>query len=49
MSDPCKRRAWGADPGALSGGENCEASGRKPVPARKVLEAVLWILDTGAQ
>ncbi|HZP94466.1 MAG TPA: transposase [Burkholderiales bacterium] len=24
-------------------------AGRKPVPARKVLEAVLWILNTGAQ
>lgn len=23
--------------------------GRKPVPARRVLEAVLWILSTGAQ
>ena len=23
--------------------------GRKPVPTRRVLEAVLWILDTGAQ
>jgi transposase len=23
--------------------------GRKPVPARKVLDAVLWILNTGAQ
>ena len=23
--------------------------GRKPVPARAVLEAVLWILNTGAQ
>src|SRR6202451_2440003 len=23
--------------------------GRKPIPARKVLEAVLWILNTGAQ
>ena len=23
--------------------------GRKPVPARRVLEAVLWILNTGAQ
>ena len=23
--------------------------GRKPVPTRKVLEAVLWILNTGAQ
>ncbi len=23
--------------------------GRKPIPARKVLEAVLWILSTGAQ
>jgi transposase len=24
-------------------------AGRKPIPARAVLEAVLWILDTGAQ
>ena len=23
--------------------------GRKPVPARDILEAVLWILNTGAQ
>ena len=23
--------------------------GRKPIPTRKVLEAVLWILNTGAQ
>jgi transposase len=23
--------------------------GRKPIPARRVLEAVLWILNTGAQ
>jgi len=23
--------------------------GRKPVPTRRVLEAVLWILNTGAQ
>jgi transposase len=23
--------------------------GRKPVPARRVLDAVLWILNTGAQ
>lgn len=31
--------------------ENIPASraGRKPVPTRKVLEAVLWILNTGAQ
>ena len=26
-----------------------ERSGRKPIPARKVLEAALWILNTGAQ
>ena len=25
-----------------------ERPGRKPIPARKVLEAVLWILNTGA-
>jgi len=24
-------------------------AGRKPVPARKILDAVLWILKTGAQ
>ena len=24
-------------------------AGRKPVPTRQVLDAVLWILDTGAQ
>ena len=31
--------------------ENLPASrpGRKPIPTRKVLEAVLWILNTGAQ
>ena len=31
--------------------ENIEEGrpGRKPVPARKVLEAILWILNTGAQ
>lgn len=26
-----------------------DRKGRKPIPARKVLEAVLWILNTGAQ
>jgi transposase len=26
-----------------------ERAGRKPVPARKILDAVLWILNTGAQ
>jgi len=41
----------GADSGALSGGERFPDSrpGRKPIPTRRVLEAVLWILNTGAQ
>ena len=26
-----------------------ERAGRKPIPARRVLDAVLWILNTGAQ
>jgi transposase len=26
-----------------------DRAGRKPIPARKVLEAALWILNTGAQ
>ena len=44
------RRALGADPEALSGGDfPDDRPGRKPIPARKVLEAVLWILNTGAQ
>jgi transposase len=43
-------RTVGADPEAFSGGALPQrSSGRKPIPARKVLEAVLWILNTGAQ
>jgi hypothetical protein len=26
-----------------------ERPGRKPIPARKILDAALWILNTGAQ
>ena len=44
------RRAVGSDPGEWSGGSYPnDALGRKPVPARKMLEAVLWNLNTGAQ
>ena len=40
----------GTNPGALSRGKHCRRSpGRKPIPARSVLEGVLWILNTGAQ
>ena len=39
-----------SNPGALSGGEHCGGPTRtQAVPARQVLDAVLWILDTGAQ
>jgi hypothetical protein len=37
----------GTHPGALSGGEHSRWP--KPVPTRLVLEAVLWVLNTGAQ
>jgi len=43
------RRAVGADPEALSGGAySDDRPGRKPIPACKVLDAVLWILNTAA-
>ena len=44
------RRAVGSDPGEWFGGSYPDYPvGRKPVPARKMLEAVLWNLNTGAQ
>jgi hypothetical protein len=40
----------GTHPGTFSGRAYCDdRPGRKPVPTRRVLEAVLWILNTGAQ
>src|SRR6266516_2865381 len=51
MSDDSTHgRAMGTDPDAFSGGAHSGwSSRRKPIPTRRVLEAVLWILNTGAQ
>ena len=38
----------GTDPESFSGGAHCQWSSR-PIPTRRVLEAVLWVLNTGAQ
>ena len=47
---PLARRPMGTDSGAFPRGTHPgEPPGRKPVPTRAVLEAVLWILNTGAQ
>jgi transposase len=44
------RRAVGADPEALPEVHIADdRPGRKPIPIRKVLDAALWILNTGAQ
>jgi transposase len=40
----------GADPESFSGGAHCRWSSRAQAdPTRRVLEAVLWLLNTGAQ
>src|SRR5262249_9995869 len=51
MSDDSTHgRAMGTDPESFSGGAHCRCRpGRKPTPTRRVLEAVLWLLNTGAQ
>src|SRR5262249_39882840 len=39
-----------ADPESFSGGDIADGRpGRKSIPKRRVLEAVLWLLNTGAQ
>src|SRR5262245_22377497 len=39
-----------ADPESFSGGDIADGRpGRKSIPTRRVLEAVLWLLNTGAQ
>lgn len=44
------RRAWGTHPASLPGEKiPDERPGRKPVPARRVLYTVFWILTTGTQ
>src|SRR5512144_2646816 len=50
LDDSAQRRAMGAHPESFSGGAHCRRRpGRKPISTRRVLEAVLWILNTGAQ
>src|SRR5262249_50649738 len=51
MSDDSTHgRAMGADPESFSGGAHCRWSSRTQAdPTRRALEAVLWLLNTGAQ
>ncbi|MFO1355118.1 MAG: transposase [Gammaproteobacteria bacterium] len=42
-------RTVGADPGFSGRALPGRSSGAQPIAARKILEAVLWILNTGAQ
>ena len=50
MDDSADRFGLGAYPASFSEREHSEGRpGRKPVPSRKILEATLWILNTGAQ
>ena len=44
-----ERRAVGPDPESLCGRAHSGRPGRKPIATQQVLEAVLWILNTGAQ
>ena len=49
-NDLIERRAMGAHPEYFPEEHIADGRpGRKPVPTRRVLEAVLWILNTGAQ
>src|SRR6266699_978989 len=50
-NDSAHGRAVGTHPGSLSGGEYCRWTSwaQTDSDARCVLEAVLWILNTGAQ
>ena len=49
-NDSANGRTVGAHTEAFSGGAYSDGRpGRKPIPTRHVLEAVLWILNTGAQ
>jgi hypothetical protein len=48
--DSADKRAVGAHPESFSGEHILDGRpGRKPIPTRRVFEAVLWILNTGAQ
>jgi transposase len=48
--DSADKRAVGAHPESFSGRAHPDGRpGRKPIPTRRVFEAVLWILNTGAQ
>ena len=51
MHGSVEQRAVGTDSGSIFPRRHIPEGrpGRKPVPARAVLEAVLWILNTGAQ
>ena len=41
---------WELNPGSFSGEHIADGRpGRKPIASRRVLEAVLWIFNTGAQ
>jgi transposase len=49
QNDSAHERTVGAHSEAFFGGAYPGRPGRKPIPTRHVLEAVLWILNTDAQ